>query len=93
MTFGRHHQQLGVKAWPVFDALQITTKRLVQKDLYAGLKLLPSLVRCLLIHGNYLLFLNGSLRNPGFGSTEIAVLHPGKDKGSPFYDQIILYGF
>ena len=36
---------------------------------------------------------NGSLRNPGFGSTAAAVLHPGKDNGRLFHDQIILYGF
>jgi hypothetical protein len=44
MTFGRHQQQLGEKARPVFDALHIAPKRLVQKDLYASLKLLPSIL-------------------------------------------------
>jgi len=35
----------------------------------------------------------GSLRNPGFGSTETPMFHPGKDNGRLFHDQIILYGF
>jgi hypothetical protein len=33
------------------------------------------------------------LGNPGFGSTPSALLHPGKDNGRLFHDQIILYGF
>ena len=35
---------------------------------------------------------NGSLRSPGFGSAAAAMVHPGKDNGRLFHDQIILYG-
>ena len=37
-------------------------------------------------------FLLGFIRNPGFGSIAAARLHPGKDNGRLFHDQIILYG-
>jgi hypothetical protein len=61
MTFGRRRQQLGEKARPVSDTLHITPESLIQKDLYASLKLLPSLIRCFLIQGQYLSFLKGLL--------------------------------
>ena len=93
MTFGRHLQHLDDKSRLVFDSLHIVPESLAQKALYVSLKLLPSLIRCLLIHGNYLPFLNGALRNPGFGSTAAVMFHPGKDNGRLFHDQIILYGF
>jgi hypothetical protein len=50
MMFGRHLQQ-GDKSWLVFDTLQIASEKSAQKALYVILKLLPSLIRCLLIHG------------------------------------------
>jgi hypothetical protein len=52
MTFGRHLQQLGDKLRPVFDSLHIVPESLAKKALYASLKLMPSLIRCLLTHGN-----------------------------------------
>jgi hypothetical protein len=58
-TFGRHLQQLDDKSRLVFDSpLHIVPKGLAKKALYVSLKLLPSLIRCLLIHGNYLTCLN-----------------------------------
>jgi hypothetical protein len=35
----------------------------------------------------------GTLRNSGFGSIAVAMLHPGKDNGCLFYNEIILYVF
>jgi hypothetical protein len=58
MTFGRPRQHLGDKSWPVFDSLHIVPESLAKKALYVRLKLLPFMIRCLLIHANYLLFLN-----------------------------------
>lgn len=46
------------KSWLVFDFLHIVHEGLAQKALNASLKLLPSLLRCLLIHSYYLPFLN-----------------------------------
>jgi hypothetical protein len=58
-TFGRHLQHLGDKSRPVFDSLHIIPENLANKALYASLKLLPFLIRCLLlIHGNPLPILN-----------------------------------
>ena len=37
-------------------------------------------------------FLLGFIGNPGSGSAAAAKLHPGKDNGRLFHDQIILYG-
>jgi hypothetical protein len=57
LTFGRHLQQ-GDESRLVFDSLHTICERLAKKALYVSLKLLPSLIRCLLIHGNYLPLLN-----------------------------------
>ena len=57
VMFGRHLQQ-GDKSWLVFDSLHIIPESIAKKALYVSLKLLPSLIRFLLIHGNYLPFLN-----------------------------------
>jgi hypothetical protein len=57
--------------------MYVVPESLAEKTLDVGLKLPPSLIRCLLIHGHYLPFLNGSLRNPGFWLTAAAMLHPG----------------
>ena len=92
MTFGRNLQQLDDKSRFVFDSLYIVPESLAEKALYVSLKLLPSLIRFLLIHGSDVPFSNRSLRNPGW-RTVAAVLHPGKDNGRLFHDQIILYGF
>jgi hypothetical protein len=56
MTFGRHLQQLDDKSRLVFDSLHIIPESLTPKALYVSLKLLPSLIRCLPIHGDYLPF-------------------------------------
>jgi hypothetical protein len=58
MTFGRHLQQLDDESRLVFYPLRIAPEGLAEKTLAVGLKLLPSLIRCLLIHGNYRPFLN-----------------------------------
>jgi hypothetical protein len=58
MTFGRH-LQLGDKSRLIFDSLHIVPESLAKKALYMSLKLLPSLIRCLLIHDHYLPFLMG----------------------------------
>jgi hypothetical protein len=58
MAFGRHFKQLGDKSRLVFDSLYVVPESLAQKALYVSLKLLPSLIRCLLlIHDNDLTFL------------------------------------
>ena len=57
MMFGRHLQQLDDKSRFVFDSLCIAPESLAKKALYVSPKLLPSLIRCLLIHGNHLPFL------------------------------------
>jgi hypothetical protein len=77
MTLGRNLQQPDDKSRLVFDSLHIVPESLAEKALYVSMKLLSSLIQCLLIHGHYLSFLNGSLRNPGFGSTAASILHPG----------------
>jgi hypothetical protein len=59
MTLGRHCQ-MGDKSWSVFDALKIVPESPATKTLYVSLKLLPSLIRCLLIHGHYLPFTSHS---------------------------------
>jgi hypothetical protein len=56
MTFGRHIKQMVHEAWLVLDFLRIAPYGLSKKPLDVCLKLLPSLIRCFLIHGNNLLF-------------------------------------
>jgi hypothetical protein len=56
LTFGRHLQQMNSKSRPVFYPLRIALESLAQKALYVSLKMLPPLIRCLLIHGNDLTF-------------------------------------
>ena len=63
MTLGRNLQQLDDKSRFVFDSLCIVPESLAEKAFYVSLKLLLSLIRCLLIHGNYLPFLNGSQKS------------------------------
>jgi hypothetical protein len=58
MTFGRHLQQMDDKLRLVFDSLHIVPESLSKKALCVSLTLLQSLIRCLLIHGHYLPFLN-----------------------------------
>jgi hypothetical protein len=53
MTFGRHLQLLGDKSRLVFDSLHSVPESQAKKALYVSLKLLPSLIRRMLIHGNY----------------------------------------
>jgi hypothetical protein len=50
ITLGRHLQQLVDKSWLVFYFLHIFCKSLAKKTLYVSLKLLPTLIRFLLIH-------------------------------------------
>jgi hypothetical protein len=57
MVSGRHLQQMVDKAWFVFDPLRIVPEGLAEKTLDVGLKLLPSPIRCLLIHNGSLLCL------------------------------------
>jgi hypothetical protein len=58
LTFGRHLRQQGDESRLVFDTLHIACESLAQIASYVNLKLLPSLVWCLFIHGNYLFFLS-----------------------------------
>jgi hypothetical protein len=51
LMFGGHPQQLGHKSRLVFYSLQIVPQSPAEKALYVSLKLLPSLIRFLLIHG------------------------------------------
>jgi hypothetical protein len=53
IMFGRHLQK-GYKKWFVFDSLHIVCEILTPKAIYVILKLLPFLIRYLLIHVNYL---------------------------------------
>jgi hypothetical protein len=53
MTFGRQCQ-VGDKLRSVFDPLRVAPERLAAKALYMSLKLLPFLIRFLLIHGSML---------------------------------------
>lgn len=55
-AFGRHLQHLDDESRLVFYPLRIASERLIEKNFYVGLKLLPSLIRCLLIHAHDLLF-------------------------------------
>ena len=50
MMFGRPLQKMDDKSRFVFDSLYIVPESQAQKALYVSLKLLPSLIRCLLIH-------------------------------------------
>lgn len=52
------------------------------------LKLLPPLIRCLLIHGGYLPS-KRSLINPGFRLTAAVAFYPGKEDRRLFHDQMI----
>jgi hypothetical protein len=54
MMCGRPLKKMDDKSRLVFDSLYIVPESLAQKALYVSLKLLPSLIRCLLIHGHYL---------------------------------------
>jgi hypothetical protein len=56
ITLGRSLQQLDDKSRLVFYPLCIARQSMAEKPLDVGLKLLPSPIRCLLIHGNYLPF-------------------------------------
>lgn len=54
---GPHLQKGDDEARLVFDAPYIVSERLSEKSLDVSLQLLPSLIRCLLIHVDFLLFL------------------------------------
>jgi hypothetical protein len=56
LMFRRHLQQPIDKSRLVFDPLRIVLDGLAEKTLDVRLKLLPSLIRCLLIHIDFLLF-------------------------------------
>jgi hypothetical protein len=55
LTFGLYFQQMVNESRLVFYPLRVAPESLAEKALDVGLKLLPSLIRCPLIHGNYLL--------------------------------------
>ena len=56
LMFGWHFQQPVDESRLVFDPLRVVPDGLAEKPLDMGLKLLPSLIRCLLIHALYPLF-------------------------------------
>jgi hypothetical protein len=53
LAFGRHLQHLDDESRLVFYPLRIAPEGLVEKTPDVGLKLLPSLIRCLLTHAHY----------------------------------------
>jgi hypothetical protein len=55
LRFGLYFQQMVKESRLVFYLLRVAPESLAEKALDVGLKLLPSLIRCPLIHCNYLL--------------------------------------